>query len=184
MVITITAPGEYMADTQDEPIVGRRYQLEDATSGTGAQNRAFHAILAEYYKTRLWSYQGSGYNAGATFDEFRNLIKRKLGAGFESFVYAEIVDGRPVIRDAKAYADIPESVRSDPHLKELVRGRLKSFSDYTKHERIDIITRLITEMIEVGVNTKKFSVIMEGLENGKVCCQGFNRNGVREANRH
>ena len=164
MIITITAPGEYMADTQDEPEVGRRYQLEDATSGTGAQNRAFHALLWEYYKTRLWSYQGSGYNAGATFDEFRNLIKRKLGAGFESFVYAEIVDGRPVIRDAKAYAEIPETVRRDPHLKELVRGRLKSWADYTKRERRTTMDALITEMIEVGVNTPHFREIMEGME--------------------
>ena len=164
MTITITAPGEYMADTQDEPEVGRRYQLEDATSGTGAQNRAFHAILAEYYKTRLWSYQGSGYNAGATFDEFRNLIKRKLGAGFESFVYAEIVDGRPVIRDAKTYAEIPEAVRRDSHLNELVRGRLKSFSDYTKRERRTTMDGLITEMIEVGVNTPHFNEIIEGMK--------------------
>ena len=164
MTITITAPGEYMADTQDEPEVGRRYQLEDATSGTGAQNRAFHALLSEYYRTRLWSYQGSGYNSGATFDEFRNLVKRKLGAGFESFVYAEIVDGRPVIRDAKTYAEIPEAVRSDPHLKELVRGRLKSWADYTKRERRTTMDGLITEMIEVGVNTPHFREIMEGME--------------------
>ncbi|HPB99956.1 MAG TPA: hypothetical protein PKW66_28810 [Polyangiaceae bacterium] len=164
MIITITAPGEYMADTQDEPEVGRRYQLEDATSGTGAQNRAFHALLWEYYKTRLWSYQGSGYNSGVTFDEFRNMIKRKLGAGFESFVYAEIVDGRPVIRDAKAYAEIPETVRRDPHLKELVRGRLKSWADYTKRERRTTMDALITEMIEVGVNTPHFREIMEGME--------------------
>ena len=164
MTITITAPGEYMADKKDEPIVGRRYQLEDATSGTGAQNRAFHAILAEYYKTRLWSYQGSGYNAGATFDEFRNLIKRKLGAGFESFVYAEIVDGRPVIRDAKTYAEIPETVRRDPHLKELVRGGRSAWAGSTKRERRDTVDRLIAEMIEVGVNTPHFREIMEGME--------------------
>ena len=164
MIITITAPGEYMTESKDEPLVGRRYQLEDATSGTGAQNRAFHAILQEYYRTRLWSYQGSGYNAGATFDEFRNLVKRKLGAGFESFVYAEIVDGRPVIRDAKVYADIPESVRRDPNLKELVRGRLKSWADYSKKERRTTMDALIAEMFEVGVNTPHFHEIIEGME--------------------
>ena len=101
---------------------------------------------------------------GATFAEFRNLIKRRLGAGFESFVYAEIVDGRPVIRDAKTYAEIPETVRRDPHLKELVRGRLKSWSDYNKRERRDTMDALITEMIEVGVNTPHFREIMEGME--------------------
>jgi len=158
MIITITAPGEYIADTQDEPIVGRRYQLEDATSGTGAQNRAAHSLMQEYFRSGLHSYPAK------TFYEFRNFIKRDLGAGFESFVYAEIVDGRPVIRDAKTYAEIPEAVRRDPHLKELVRGRLKSWADYSKKERRDTMDALITEMIEVGVNTPHFREIMEGME--------------------
>lgn len=164
MIITITAPGEYMTESKDEPRVGGRYQLEDAMSGTSAQNRAFHAVLGEYYKTRLWSYQGSGYNSGATYDEFRNLVKRKLGAGFEAFVYVEIVDGRPVIRDAKAYAEIPESIRHDPNMRDMIRGRLKSWSDYTKRERRETMDRLIAEMFEVGVNTPHFHEIIEGME--------------------
>jgi hypothetical protein len=163
MTITITAPGEYLCDTKEEPRVGGRYQLEDAVKGSGAQGRAFHALAHEYYNSGRWSYQGSGYNAGATFAEFRKIIKRKLGAGFESFVYAEILDGRPVIREVEKYTDIPEYVRRDVHLKELVCGRLKSWADYTKHERHITITNLIAEMVQVGVNSAKFTEIIEGM---------------------
>lgn len=164
MIITIVAPGEYLCDTKEEPKVGGRYLLEDAISGTRAQNNAFHALLDEYYRTRLWSYQGSGYNAGATYYEFRNMVKRKLGAGFESFVYAEIVEGRPVIRDAKKYNDIPEAVRKYPDMRDMIRGRLKSWADYTKRERRLTMDKLITEMVEVGVNTPHFREILDGME--------------------
>lgn len=163
MTITITAPGEYLCDSKDEPKTGCRYSLEDATHGTLAQNNLFHALIDVYYKSGMWSYQGSGYNQGATYTEFRNMIKRKLGAGFEAFVYVELVDGRPVIKDAKVYADIPEAIRKDPHMKEMIRGRLKSWSDYRKSERRSTIDNLIAEMMQVGVNTPHFHEIMQGI---------------------
>ena len=164
MTITIAPDETYIVASKDAPVLGQSYNLENASCGTGAQNRLFHAVLDIYYKSGAWSYQGSGYNQGATYDEFRNMIKRKLGAGFEAFVYAEIEKGKPVIKDAKTYADIPASVRADPALKQIVRGRLKSWIDYSKSERRDTMDRLIAEMIQVGVNTDKFSQILEGME--------------------
>jgi len=158
MIVTIVAPGEYLTDSKDEPIVGRRYALEDAASGTTAQNKAFHALVSEYWRSGAHSYHA------ANFEDFRNQIKRHLGAGFEAFVYAEIDGGKPVIKDAPTYEDIPTAVRADPDLKHLVRGRLKSWSDYTKRERCDTLDRLIAEMQQVGVNTKKFMAILEGME--------------------
>lgn len=156
MTILITSPGEYICDSKDEPIVGRKYSLEDTASGTGSQNRAFHALLGVYYTSRAWSYEGSGYNGGATFDEFRNMVKRKLGAGFESFIY---VDGSPpVIHDAKSFSEIPISIP-----RSLIRGRLKSWSDYTKRERMATMDKLIAEMHETGVNSPKFTEILEGM---------------------
>jgi hypothetical protein len=164
MIITIVSPGEYLCDTKEEPKVGGRYLLEDAASGTRAQNNAFHALLDEYYRTWLWSYQGSGYNSGATYDEFRNMIKRKLGAGFESFVYAEIVGGKPFVREVKTREEIPEAILRDPDMREMIRGRLKSWADYTKRERRLTMDKLITEMVEVGVNTPHFREILDGME--------------------
>ena len=76
MTITITALGEYLCDTKEEPRVGCRYQLEDATNGSLAKGRAFHALISEYFRTGRHSYPAK------TFYQFRDYIKRDLGAGF------------------------------------------------------------------------------------------------------
>lgn len=158
MQIVVTAPGSYETVSGGDPEPGRLYALEDAATGTTAQNRAFHALLGEYWRS------GCSSRHAKDFDEFRNQIKRSLGAGFVAFVYAEIVGGKPIIRDAATYQDIPEAVRSDPDLRQLVRGRLKSWSDYNKKERRETIDKLIAEMHEAGVQTKKFQEILEGMD--------------------
>jgi len=164
MTITITAPGEFLSDSKDAPVVGSRYVLEPAAGGTNAQNRAFHALANEYFRTGLWSYRGSGYREGITFDEFRNTIKRDLGVGFEAYYYADLDSGAPRLREVKNYMDIPQHVRSDPARRDMIRGRLKSWSDYTKKERRETMDKLINEMVAVGVNSPKFREIMDGME--------------------
>ncbi len=164
MKILITESG-YMVESKDSPVIGKRYNLEDAVNGTAAQNKAFHALLQEYFKSGMHSYNVDN------FVDFKNQIKRHIGAGFESFIYVDIkkpVMGletldRPIIRDAKKYEDIPEAIRKDEHMKELIRGRLKSWSDYSKAERQKTLDLLIAEMTEAGVNSKKFSEILEGM---------------------
>ena len=149
MTITITAPGEYLCDTKEEPRVGGRYQLEDATSGTGAQNRAAHALMAEYWRTGLHSYPAK------TFDQFRDYIKRDLGAGFESFVYAT-PEG---IKKVKTREEIPAEYNNQRY----TMGRLLSWSEYTLKQRRETIDKLIAEMVQAGVNTAHFSEIIEGM---------------------
>lgn len=158
MKILILPDGQYQTESTDAPIVWRRYTLEDAERGTDAQNKAFHALIGEYWKSGLWSYPAKSY------EDFRNCIKKKLGAGFESYAYAEIVDGLPVLRVVDKWDQVPEYMRKDPRLKEFVRGRLKSWSDYTKKERRETMDKLITEMKMSGVNTKKFDEILKGME--------------------
>jgi len=158
MTITITAPGEYITTSGEEPITGRSYALEDLSTGTAAQNRAFHALVGEYWKSGAHSYDA------ATFDDFRNQIKRSLGAGFESYAYAIIRDGKARIMVVKTWEEIPNGLRIDPEKRELIRGRLKSWSDYTKTERSETLDRLIAEMLQAGVNTRHFHEIMEGLD--------------------
>jgi hypothetical protein len=157
MKIVITGSDSFEALSTDTPEPGMVYQLENAAEGTGPQNRAFHALLQEYWRSGCHSYPAKN------FMEFRNMIKRHLGAGFEAFVYATIENGKPVIRDAPTYDEIPEAVRKDPDLKKLVRGRLKSWTDYTKRERMRTIDNLIAEMEQSGVQTKKFYEIIEGM---------------------
>jgi hypothetical protein len=153
MTVTILAPGVFSPLTSDEPEVGRRYILEPDEDGTNRQNRAFHALISEYWRSGAHSYPAK------SFDEFRNMIKRHLGAGFEAFIYVDPSNPEPVINDAKALTDIP------PHIpRDLIRGRLRSWSDYSKKQRIETIDRLIAEMHEAGVNTKRFQEILEGMQ--------------------
>lgn len=140
------------------PDVGAYYFLESAQGGTNAQNKAFHALVMEYWKSGQHSYNASSYL------DFRNQIKRHLGAGFEAYIYIEMVSGVPIIKDAKSIDDIPDHVRNYPDFRDIIRGRLKSWSDYTLKERKSTIDNLIADMIQAGVNTKKFQDIMEGLE--------------------
>ena len=170
MKIQILPNEEYLMESKDCPTIGRSYFLEDAETGTGKQNRAFHGLIQEYWKSRQHSYKVD------SFGDFRNQIKLSLGQGFESYVYAEIVvienvfNGhidkiyRPKIRFAKKFMEIPEHIRKDPDMKEMIRGKLKSWADYTKKQRISCIDNLITEMDEAGVNTKKYHEIREGME--------------------
>jgi hypothetical protein len=158
MKIQILPGYTYSPLTTDLPEPGKTYILTDDADGTERQNRAFHALVLEYWKSGCASYPSKG------FEDFRNEIKKNLGAGFEAFVYAVIENDRPVIKDAKTWDEIPEGLRVDPDKRAFIRGRLKSWSDYVKKERIETIDNLIREMVEAGVNSKKFDEIISGMQ--------------------
>ena len=148
MIIQITPEG-FIA-LSGAPEIGHKYQLEDMAEGTGEQNRAFHALVGEYWKSGAHSYQAK------TYEQFRDFIKRDLGAGFESYVYAS-PEG---IKKAKTLEEIPDEYRRAPYCL----GKLKSWSKYTKKQRTETIDRLIAEMLQAGVNTRKFQEILQGME--------------------
>lgn len=148
MIIQITPDG-FIHLSGDVPEVGKKYALEDAAEGTQAQNKTFHTLIAEYWKSGAHSYNCK------TFDQFRDLIKRDLGAGFESYIYADDTG----IHKVKTLAEIPEGT-----LRAHTLGKLKSWSKYSKRQRTDTIDRLIAEMHQAGVNTKKFHEILSGME--------------------
>lgn len=153
MTILITAQGEYLAQG-DAPEVGKYYTLELAEEGTERQNKAFHSLIQEY-----WASGASSRNA-ASFLDFRGQIKLELGAGFESYIYATMKG----MQTAKKREDIPDYVE-ERH----IYGVLKSWSKYSKKERRETMDRLISEMIQVGVNSKKFYEILDGLTKHNVC---------------
>ena len=148
MTIYATAPGKYTGDTLK---IGEYYHVEPAATGTDAQNKTFHALVQEYWVSGLHSYQAK------TFDEFRNYIKRDLGAGFEEYSYIT-PDGKRKKSRAR-----PEEVMifdGEP----FVFGRLKSWADYSKKERRETIDRLLAEMYQAGVNSAHFQEIVKGME--------------------
>ena len=158
MKILITDVGKFSVESVDAPETGRYYFLEDAAHGTQAQNKLAHALIGEYWKSGLHPKYG-----GDPFDSFRDQLKRTLGEGFESFVYAEIRGGKARIFQVENYEDIPKYIREDPELKEIIRGRLKSWSNYTNKQRRKFIDALIDEMTAAGVNSAKFQEILEGI---------------------
>ena len=166
MRIKIVSKNQYELIAPPFPVVGTIYALEEDEDGSDNQNRAFHSLLEVYYISGLWSYQGSGYKQGATLEEFKKLIKRKLGCGFESFVYVDIINGSPKLFNVQKYSDVPEHVRNDPDKANYIYGHLKSWRDYTKKERRDTMDKLISEMHQVGVNSAKFHEILEGMAYG------------------
>jgi hypothetical protein len=148
----------------DMPEVGRYYNLEDAIEGTAAQNRTFHALTMEYFKSGHSSYDADNYA------DFKNQIKRHLGQGFEGFVYIDTVvnknrDGGAHYKmyDVKKLDEIPLYIREDSHMKDMIRGKLKSWSDYTKKQRKNCIDNVINEMLQCGINTAKFQEILKGM---------------------
>lgn len=149
MRIQITAPGEYVS--LDNLTVGEYYEVEPLAHGTQAQNRAFHALLQEYYTSGLYSYPVK------TFGEFRDCVKRDLGAGFEAYIYIDVEGHKRKSKETPL--DVMEH-----NGERYVWGKLKSWSDYTKRERKEAIDRLLAEMLQAGVSSRKFHEIVQGME--------------------
>lgn len=141
----------------EDLIVGRYYDAVEADTPTEKQNRAFHALLQEF-----WASGTHSYNA-RNFDQFRDFIKRDLGAGFERYRYVEETENGLQWGQRKASLGVPDRVAKDAHGRPLIAGVLKSWTDYTKKERTETIDRLISTMIQCGVNSKKFEEILEGM---------------------
>jgi len=154
MRILCTGPGTYTGEELQE---GRYYDAVEYDSPTEQQNRAFHALLQEF-----WSSNCHSYNA-KNFVQFKDFIKRDLGAGFERYRYVvETAEGLKWGQVKAAY-DIPENVAMDAYGKPLAAGVLKSWGKYSKKERKETIDRLINTMIQCGVSSKKFNEILEGM---------------------
>jgi hypothetical protein len=158
MKVLIDADDRFTVLTGKAPAVGRHYVLEEAQNATSEQSRAFHALAQEFWTTGQHSYDCGN------FDEFRNLIKRDLGAGFESYLYAFIdAEGNVQQRKVETYAEVPAEIRKSPRVAQMVYGKLKSWADYTKKQRTETIDSLIATMHQAGVNSPKFQEILAGM---------------------
>lgn len=149
--------GKFVLDDSTPPHVGSRYELEDFDNPTARQNRAFHALVTEYWVS------GHHSSSASNFRRFRDEIKMRLGAGFEKIVYADVVDGKAVIIEVHRRDEIPARILADPDLAQIVKGKPLSWADYSKKQRTDTIDRLIAEMHQAGCNSRKFQEILDGM---------------------
>jgi hypothetical protein len=143
----------------DMPELGKYYNLEDAIEGTGAQRRTREKLIKIYWRSGLHPKYG-----GDSLELFRDNLKKSLGEGFCKYVYADIVNGKPKIKEVKKESDIPDRIKTDPDFKEMILGKLKSCSHYTKKQNMKFIDNIILDMSANNVNSKEFEEIMKGLE--------------------
>ena len=137
MRILVIEHGRFTGETL---IPGQEYDCIPAEDGTDRQNKAFHALLQEYWRSGAHSYNAKN------FAHFKKIIKRQLGAGVEA--YYETIN-----TDTGELLETP-----------VIKKRIKSWADYTKKERKETIDRLISEMLQVGIMSSKFYEILDGLE--------------------
>jgi hypothetical protein len=141
-------------------VIGRYYNIEPAETGTDAQNKAFHALVQEYFNSGCFSYEAKNWL------ELKDQVKKNLGAGL---VYnALCVDGWrngltwDEAQSLMAYGVVLHTAETGDFI---VSGELKSWAMYTKKARMMTMDALIAEMIQAGVQTKKFEEILKGMEN-------------------
>lgn len=111
--------------------------------GTDQQNRAFHALLGEYWKSGLSSYE--------SYDDMKDTIKLRI-AGADEYIFID--NGK--VRHAKNLEDVKGRYAEVP----------KSWTDFTLEQRRDAIDEVIREAIMAGVNSKKWDEIITGMQDG------------------
>lgn len=112
-------------------------------AGTDQQNRAFHALLGEYWKSGLSSYE--------SYDDMKDTIKLRI-AGADEYIF---IDGGKV-RHAKSLEKVKGKYAEVP----------KSWTDFTLEQRRDAIDEVIREATMAGVNSKKWDEIITGMQDG------------------
>jgi hypothetical protein len=109
--------------------------------GTDQQNRAFHALLGEYWKSGLSSYE--------SYDDMRDTFKLRA-AGADEYIFIE--DGK--VRHVKSLDDVKGRYAEVP----------KSWADFTVEQRKDAIDEVIREATIAGINSRKWEEILRGME--------------------
>ena len=156
--ILITGPGTFTTKSRDLPVEGQEYILENALDGSSAQNKATHALIQEYFKSGCYSDNAN------TWLELKEFLKRRIGEGFETFLYFDKDDVASGLQESKLYLDIPEHIRKSKNRTSFIKGKLKSWSEYTQKQRREFIDNLLAEMGTAQVQTPKFYEIIAGME--------------------
>ena len=109
--------------------------------GTDQQNRAFHALLGEYWKSGLSSYE--------SYDDMKDTIKLRI-AGADEYIFID--NGK--VRHVKSLDEVKGRYAEVP----------KSWADFTLEQRRDAIDEVIREATMAGVNSKKWDEIITGMQ--------------------
>jgi hypothetical protein len=133
------------------------YNAEPADEATANQNRAFHAILGELYRSGAYSYPAKSLN------ELKNFIKRDA-VGFESYVIITETESGLAFMETADIEEARNRAARDDRGRPLIKGKLKSWADFTKRERAATIDYLISYCLNCGLDTPHFEEILKGME--------------------
>lgn len=170
MKILILENDQYMVESKTVPIVGRHYSLEDAESGSKAQNNTFHALISCLYKWMLYEDNFIHDNGGIIYDfrcandkELKKIFKQRYGAGADHYEY---VNNDYAMVEVKTKDDIPQYAWDSFNSgnKGRIKQILKSWIQYSKKQRTNLIDMTKSVMDHIGVDSKKYFEILEGME--------------------
>lgn len=160
MKIMIGAGGTWIPKSEEMPVKGETYYLENADDHTPPMRRLWESLVDIAYR--------SGEFSADTLDRtrFRSFMKKNYGEGFDRLRY---VDSEHRIQEAKSVDDIPDDVILDFNAGNTKRimGVLKSTTRYTKRQFSRMIDCTINAMIERGIDTPRFRDIVEEISKEK-----------------
>ena len=151
------------------PEAGLYYTLEDCVKGTSAQNKALHALIQEFYRwmlrtdTYMFEVGNTVYDFScADWFDLREKLKYRYGEGVSHYQYC---NAEYEMIKVKELSDVPEYVLDDFNAGNRLRIKaiLKSWSLYTKKQRRLMLDAVIDIMKVVGVDSKKFHEILNGM---------------------
>jgi len=169
MKILILEKEQYLSESKDAPEVGRRYFLEDAQTGSKAQNNTFHALIDCFYKWMLDSDNFVHENGNIIYDfscpdaeSLKKIFKARYGAGADYYKY---VNDEFAMVQAKTRVEIPEYAWESftAGNKHRVEQVLKGWGQYTIQQRTHLIDMTIKIMDQCGCDSKKYFIILEGM---------------------
>lgn len=111
-------------------------------AGTERQNKLFHKLLHEIYKSRAWSFSdlSEAEHEGMSWLYFRDKIKLDFGEGAEYFVYQD--NFGHIKYDKK---------RPNPQLCQVCFAVPLSWTKYNKEQRHQCIDRVMDWAEEMGL---------------------------------
>lgn len=134
--------------------VGDKLKVQtEEDEGTDKQNKLFHKLLHEIYKSRAWSFAGLSEveHEGMSWLHFRDIVKMEFGEGADYYVYQDHFGH--IKYDKK---------RPNPQICKACFAVPISWSKYTKEQRRMCIERVLSWSEEMGLGYLADDIIKEG----------------------
>lgn len=150
--------------------IGSKYEINNNDPGTNPQNNAFHALVWEFWK---WMFRNNTFifeDNGVIYDlstpdpgSLKDFLKYRYGQGDD---WVKYVGNEYSIVKVGSISEVPLDVLKDFNSGNSgrIERHLKSWSDYKKPERMELISILLAIIHLSGCNSPKIEEIISGME--------------------